>query len=681
MEFVNPGFLFGLLAVSIPVIIHLFNFRRYKKLYFTNVSFIKELKLQTQKQSHLKHLLVLLMRILAIAAIVFAFSQPFIPFSNNSIQTFEQNAVSIYIDNSFSEESESGKGSVLDAAKEKAKEIASVYKSSDIFQLLTNDFEGRHQRFVSRDEFASMVDEVTLSPVVKTIADVMSRQEDLFSGQPAKIKTAYEISDFQKGVMKGDFHQADSTIVTYFILLKALNQNNLYVDSCWFETPVQQVNQSVKLNVRIVNSSDNSFEKIPVKLMINGQQKALASFDIKPNADVVVTMPYNNYETGIQNGSVEITDYPVTFDDTFYFSYFVSTLTPILSINGTNENRWLSALFSNDSTFLFRNENENNIDYSSFSSYKMIVLNELNSISSGLSQEIQQFVGNGGTLVVLPSDHIDFDSYRNFLNSMKAGYFTEPDTTDTRIDYVNFEHPLFADVFEKIPENIDLPVVFKSYPIKIETKSRVEILLKMQNGQIFLCQQPYEKGRVFLFAVPFETSFSNFPKHAIFVPTLYKIAITSLTEDPLYYTIGKSDVIGVNNVTIGSDDVFQIKSTTSDFEFIPEHRKVNEHLDIFPHGQIVQAGNYTLLEGSRSLKGLAFNYDRAESVMQFYTANDLKEFITKQNLRNIQVIDTPDKPIVQTLTEMSQGIRLWKWFVIAALLFLLAESLLLRFWK
>jgi len=107
MEFVNPGFLYGLLAISIPVIIHLFNFRRFKKVYFTNVSFIKELKLQTQKQSRLKHLLILIMRILAIAAIVLAFAQPFIPVSENIINPHEKNAVSIYIDNSFSMQSES----------------------------------------------------------------------------------------------------------------------------------------------------------------------------------------------------------------------------------------------------------------------------------------------------------------------------------------------------------------------------------------------------------------------------------------------------------------------------------------------------------------------------------------------------------------------------------------------
>ena len=95
MEFVNPGFLYGLFAISIPIIIHLFNFRRFKKVYFTNVSFIKELKQQTQKQSRLKHLLILLMRILAITAIVLAFAQPYIPVSQELVNPKQKNTISV----------------------------------------------------------------------------------------------------------------------------------------------------------------------------------------------------------------------------------------------------------------------------------------------------------------------------------------------------------------------------------------------------------------------------------------------------------------------------------------------------------------------------------------------------------------------------------------------------------
>jgi len=157
MEFVNPLFLFGLLAIGVPILIHLFNFRKYKRVYFTNVRFLRELKEQTKKRSQLRHLIILLLRILAIICLAVAFSQPYIPFSKNRVKADSRNAVSVYIDNSFSMEAMGSKGPLLEEARQKAREIAGAYKSTDIFQVLTNDFEGKHQRLVSRDEFYRML--------------------------------------------------------------------------------------------------------------------------------------------------------------------------------------------------------------------------------------------------------------------------------------------------------------------------------------------------------------------------------------------------------------------------------------------------------------------------------------------------------------------------------------------
>jgi hypothetical protein len=174
MNFVNPGFLYGLFAISIPIIIHLFNFRRFRKIHFTNVSLIRDLKLQTQKQSKLRHLPVLLLRIIAIIALVMAFAQPYIPVAQSNAGSNLRNNVDVYIDNSFSMEAGAEKGSLLEEAREKAKEIAGMYKSSDLFRIITNDFEGRHQRYLSREEFLNLVNEIQISPVSRTIPEIIS---------------------------------------------------------------------------------------------------------------------------------------------------------------------------------------------------------------------------------------------------------------------------------------------------------------------------------------------------------------------------------------------------------------------------------------------------------------------------------------------------------------------------
>src|SRR5687767_13764757 len=115
MRFLYPSFLFALLAIAIPIIIHLFNFRKFKKIYFPNVRFLKEVKLETQSKSRLKHLLVLASRILAITFLVLAFAQPYIPASEKEIIKGEQ-TISIYIDNSFSMAALGKNGTLLDEA-------------------------------------------------------------------------------------------------------------------------------------------------------------------------------------------------------------------------------------------------------------------------------------------------------------------------------------------------------------------------------------------------------------------------------------------------------------------------------------------------------------------------------------------------------------------------------------
>jgi hypothetical protein len=678
MEFINPGFLYGLFALAIPVIIHLFNFRRFRKVYFTNVKFIEELKQETQKQSRLRHLLILLMRMLAIAALVLAFAQPFIPVDQVKKDVNSGSTVSVYVDNSFSMQAESGKGTMLDEAKEKALEVASAYKGSDLFQLLTNDFEGRHQRVVSRDEFINMVEDVMISPVVRTFGEVLARQEEVFSDNAIGEKASYFISDFQKSSLGKLKASMDSNLLQYIVPLQAVNANNLYIDSCWFLSPVQQIGQHVKLKVRVKNSSDIDYEKIPVKLEVNGIQKALASLDIAHNSSTEVELPFRSNESGIQEAVVSISDFPIGFDDKFYFSWYVAPLVKVLCINQNKENIFIDAVLGNDSAFLFQNVPVSQIDYSSFPQYQFIVLNELKSVSSGLEAEIINFVEDGGNILVLPAEKPDFENYKSFLTSMHCNYYISGDTSKTKISYINLEHPLYDDVFDEIPENIDLPVVFNRFVISGQTRSRQEVLLRLQDGNAFLSVQYVGTGKVYLSAVPFDPGFSNFPHHAIFVPTIYKMAVSSAMTNELYYMIGEKEMISIRHAGLQGDDILRIRQVSSGFEFIPGQLRVNGHVDLNMHGQILYAGNYLLERGENTLKALSFNYNRNESEMVFYSADELKEMAESGEMKGVHVLDAGTKFFSKTVRELNQGKRLWRWFVVFALVFLAIEILLLR---
>jgi hypothetical protein len=681
MEFVNPLFLYGLAAISIPIIIHLFNFRRFRKVYFTNVKFLEELKQQTQKQSQLKHLLTLLMRVLAVVSLVLAFAQPYIPVSQADARREARNAVSIYVDNSFSMELTSPKGTLLDEGIEKARDVAMAYSTADVFQLLTNDFLGYHQRYISRDEFLELLNEIEISPARRMISEVYKRQSDLLAEQPEQNKIIALISDFQKNITNFNQIPPDTSITAYILPVEADEKSNLYIDSAWFDAPAYRTGQLARMKVKISNASQDEFEKIPVKLIVNGQQRAIASFDISASRNATIDLPFTINKSGIHYGKLEITDHPITYDDVLYFTYEVKEEIPVLAINEGRPGTYLNSLFGSDSAFVFNNVDAGQIDYSTFNQYNLIILNGLNIISSGLTMELKRFLQGGGTLAVFPGEMAEPESYRQFGRNLNTAFLLEKTTVETRVSEINTLSNVYDDVFESVPENIDLPVVQSHYPVRVQPNSLMESLLDLQNGNMFMGAEPTGNGMLYLFAVPLSTGWSNFPKHAIFVPTLYKIALLSQGAKKLYYTVDENEQIVLNSRLPDNEQVYKISSVEKDFEIIPEIRSVFSQTELFTQNQIPEAGHYDVSLNNELIAGLAFNYDRKESELDSYTKPELETILLDQGLDNFRVIKPADRSLTDVIAELNMGVRLWKLFIILALLFLFAEVVLLRFLK
>ncbi|MCX6231676.1 MAG: BatA domain-containing protein [Bacteroidetes bacterium] len=681
MQFTNSYFLWGLLAVAVPIIIHLFNFRRFKKVYFSNISFLEELKVQTQKYSRLKHLLILSLRILAILFIVLAFAQPYLPFRGNKRAIQGKNVVSIFVDNSFSMEAVLDETKLIDIAKNKAREIVSAYPNSDLFQLLTNDFEGKHQRLLSKEEFLQMIDEVELSPSVRKLSEILKRQQDVLSLAPQSNKVSYIISDFQKSISQFENISKDTSVSTYLIPITPQKSNNLFIDSCWFDSPVLQINKNVKLNVKIKNASEIAYEKIPLKLIVNGSQRAVSSFDIKEKGELTLSLSYRISENGIQNAFVELTDYPIIYDDKFYFSYNVAKNITVLIINEKEENPYLNKIYQLDSVFKLVNVNERNIDFAAFKNNNLIVLNGLKNISSGLCQELKRFVDNDGSLLIFPATDIDFVSYSQLSKALNISIYESKEVTATKVEQINIQHTIFSDVFEKLPENIDLPQVFNYYMFSKNQQSRKEYLLKMLNGKDFLIATSNGKGIVYQSAVPVDVSWSNFPRHAIFVPALFNIALQSQAVSKLFYTIGNDEAITLRNITLQGENLIKLKAEKTNAEIIPEHKTIDGELNLLFHNQIKEAANYKLYADKSEVSGVSFNYDRNESRLECYTANEIENQIKDKQLSNFTLIDGAKKHLGLLIKEINQGFKLWKLFVILALIFLLGEVVLIRLWK
>jgi len=679
MQFINPNILFALLAVLIPVAIHLFNFRKYRRVYFSNVSFLKELQQKTQKQSQLLHILVLITRILAVAALVFAFAQPYIPSAKKTLPG-QISVISIFIDNSFSMEAAGAHGRLLDEAKLKAAEIASAYKADDLFQLLTNDFEGRHQRLVTREEFLEMLPDVLLSPAVKTLSQISSRQQEILSANRSGAKFAYVISDFQQSTVMSGLPEETKGISFSLVPLRSAGARNLYIDSCWFDNPVVQLNHTSVLNVRIRNSSDADLEKIPVKLMINGRQRAVAALGIKAGGVSEVRLPFTSPQPGTMEGMVEISDYPVTYDDIYYFVFRVSDRIPVLAVNGRDENAYLKSVFDLDSVIVFNQVSSGKTDYSALSDYRLVILNDLKTLTSGAIQEFSGFVSQGGSLLILPAQDADVTQVNQLLSALGTDLITGTDSASVKVSVVNTKHPVFSDVFEKSgldPDNTDLPVIRRHFRLSAGSKGTAETLIGLGNGDPLLIAQNRNGGKIYLSAVPVSDRAGNWPRHALFVPAMLNIVFGSENVLPMMHYTGTPGGISLGSLKPAEDNVFRVSKTDGSSAFIPEYRRLDGQSMIFINDQLRDAGIFRVSGGKDNVTLLAFNYNRDESELTPASGESIQKFAEQAG--NYEVLESGPKPLNDIIAAKSAGKRLWKWFIITALFCIIAEVLLLRF--
>ena len=676
MKFLFPGFLFALLTVAIPVIIHLFNFRKFKKVYFSNVTFLKEIQQQTSSSRNLKHLLLLLARALIIIFLVLAFARPYIPDENQKNASFQQQAVSIYVDNSYSMESLNKEGSLLDEAKRRAKEIASAYSINDKYQLLTNDFEGKHQRLLSYEEFVQAVDDIKISAFNRSLQQVMNRQSDVFAGEPNTNKTIYILSDFQRNFASDPTLDLDSGISVRFVRLEANELANISVDSVWFVSPVHRPNETERLIVQLKNNSDKRAENVPVKVLVDGKPKALGSLNLAPRSVSKDTLSFSGLNSGWKHGEIVITDYPVVFDDNFYFTFNVQQSMPVLAINPSGENAYITAVYHAEQFFDYKNVPAGNINYSQLSSNSLIILTATDNISSGLATQLKTFVRNGGSLMVYPSLDENLAGLKTLTQTLGTDIPQSINNQETKVSDINLQHPIFKGVFSQLPNKLDLPVAKKYVQFSNSTRSNKQNILQFPGRRVFLSQYSIGKGKVYLSAVALDEQSSNFVRHSVFVPIMYQAAFLSLRDSRLFYTIGKDQFLETNKISLSANQSLKLKK--GNFEAIPDVRSSEIGTRLFVSDQIREKGIYRLLKGDSILSVFAFNDSRLESDLSYLSKDELSKKLPDNRLE----IFSPGKASIQnSIKAVNNGVQLWKLCLILALVFLAVEILLVRFYK
>ena len=684
MGFLFPTFLWGLLAVSVPLAIHLFNFRRTKKVLFTNVSFLKEIETRKSTFRRIKHLLILLARMLAIACLALAFAQPYLK-KDAGLVDF-QGVKSFYLDNSFSMQNEENNKRFIDIATGSLDELLGIYSNLTSLQLVTNDFSPEEHNVFTASGLQDRLTRMELTPASRTFREIYGRQKSMLeNASPAGKSELYWISDFQKSTA-GDISkiEIDSADHLTLIPVQAEAGRNIYVDSVWLQTPFLRQGQKNVLNVRIRSSGNEPVENPPVRLILNDTQVSASSADIPANGAENVSFDFILGEEGYIRGVVSFDDFPVTFDNQYYFVLNASPVIRVLHLHAgaAGLSNPVNRVYRNDSLFHVTNSNAENADVGQVSVSDLVILNEIERLPQSLMSGVVDFVNKGGTLMVIPPGKPDVASYKVYLEQMGVFGLDQYSGDAVPLSEPDAGIPFFQDVFEaslKAGGQVNMPSAVSVW----QWAKAGNTLLSLRNGHQFLSQVTVRRGKLYLLSAPLNVMGGSFSQHALFVPVMYKIAASSARAEKTAYSF-EDRAIELTVSDAGPNTVFKIRN--GDTEIIPIQRLTGNKLVLeLPKkaelsGQALEPGYFSLEANGKTENLLALNLGKTESELEYYSVEELRrQFAGKENVTVFKNIE--DSDLGEKFEKYSTGTRLWKYFLYAALVFLLAEILLVRLMK
>lgn len=648
-------------------------------MWFSNIQFLKNITTETRKQNKLKHLVILLTRIIAIVFIVLAFAGPELN-KQESATLSSSSIAALYIDNSFSMMSEGINGRLFEESVKQAKELGKQMPRDKQFVLVTNEINSG-RRLLSKDAFLAELNNISISANNRKLSSVIRTVDKTRLEKGFDRSEMYLMSDFQRNAFDQENLPEDSLGYYYFLPQRMQQKRNIFIDSCWISEPVILQSRPIELKIRLVNASDIDLDKIPLKVSVNEQQKAVASVDVKAGSAEIVTVNFTVYESGWQTGVIEIEDYPIVFDDKLYFAFSVQSQIKVLEIN-SKESQLIRSFYETETLFDYRTMNFRKVDYNKFRDFDLIILNGFPSLSTGLISQVKDYALTGKNVFFIPGKSTDRNEINIFLNSMEAGRVTAFDTTKTRVIRINQESELFRDAVSNIPENADFPIVYEHFKYQYPISSELESLISLVNGDDFLLKKNMGNGIFYMLASPLEIESGTFISNALFVPVMYNAAVQGKSMTRLFYIIGEDNLLEINHtITNSVEKAFTIIQHNSEFSLIPEQKISNGKLTMDLHSGIQNAGFYLLTLNDSVYHNFAFNYNRNESQMDFLDNESLQRLLDDSDLMHFEILSNADNNVSTLIKSLQKENDLWKLFIILALLMLLAEVLILRFWK
>lgn len=684
MIFTNPIFLWAGLAVLIPIIVHLFNFRRPKRVQFSDVSLVREVKKSVVKRMRLRQWLLLLMRCLAILALVAVFANPVIRRNNNAVVT-GSTSVAVVIDNSYSMQGGNDKGAYWLQAQQIAREIVEAYSRTDEFIVMTNDEPRLSYNFGEQQAAVKELRNLQVRQNTNSLSDLLAVSEDIYKNASNDRRVLYFISDFQKSSILPDsllrFKMPAGTEVN-LVPLTTRKLRNAFIADHTIETQIVEKGKPLELKLTLVNDAPEPVNKVNLRVVVGNDNRPVATENLKANERSEISVNLIPKTSGWQSGYIEIDDYPIEYDNRRYFSYYVPYREKMLVVEETPAPN-LRLMFGGEVLDQFDVKFTSSREFAAenLDEYKSILLVGITEISTGLQEKLNAHLKEGKSILYFPGEKLQSTGVNNFFSGLGIGTFGEMVQNETG-DFasgVDLDHPVFEGVFlsDRKERKFDAPTVYKYFKFRPANNVLQNVIMRMGNQDpILLESRPEEGGLVFTFTTFPSGSWTDLTLKSSGLAIMVQLArIMNQTQ-----RVQQNEDLGgtgYKRVKTREQDVIKMVSTEGT-EMVPEQFVQNGYIVLKFDKQKLKEGNYSLMQQDRQLEEISFNVPDAESQLAARSEQELRDFLSDQGIEGLTVSPAVQGSFAQEIQLKSEGIPLWKYFLVLAALFLLAEFLILK---
>jgi hypothetical protein len=685
MTFLNSALLAALSLGLIPILIHLLNRQRFKEVDFPTLRFLQEMQRQKMRRVRVRQWILLLLRTLAVLALVLAMARPVLKSEASLIGGGDARAsVVLVLDRTASMNTESPAGTRFRELQVRAQELVQALGSNDEIQILWSDAKPvvfpdaptQHKTLI-RDE----IEAATVTEAGGSLTEAVGMARSILGQSQNLLKEVYVLSDFSGSAWPASLPQTPilpDDVRLYVLNIASKNVSNVGITSANVTSRLIAPGRPVELSFTVTNSGNDDRNDRIVGAYLDGKRVAQTRLSVRAGETRTETIRFVPESVGDLNGYVRLEDTDeFSNDDICRYVLRVPARLNVAVVGADAPARRLLALALDPSgrgeSFVHTLElTPSQFEGDDWSAFDAIFVVDAPAFSSAFSERARAYLQSGHGMFVTGGPNFDIRAHSRWMQEFGLLVPTDVENLGPegiRWAKVDIEHPLFDGIFQEKPADFS-PTFTRLFALASAT-SAASTVIEGSVGTKFLVEATQGRGRILFLTSSPDPEWSNMYRAGIFSPLMTGSAA---------YLAGFGEAGSQLAFAVGQDAELILRDTDQlQYDLTKEDQSIRLTAAPVSGGQslrippLPQSGGYRLLQDGKLVRPIVINTPPRESEVTLSESNDQLEL-----LGGDQTVLSESENVEQVVREGRFGHELWKLFLYIALALLIAEMLIAR---